>query len=343
MKLAPLLCSIALVACAGATTPAAAPTPPSPSASIAPVAKSDLGARLDPLVVSSHGELGVAYRVLGTGQAASLRGDRPFPMASVYKLPIALAVMGKVERGEIALDSPVKIRREDLSPGWSPLAKDFPDDGRVLSVGELLEAAVGVSDNTASDALLRLVGGARAVDTNLRRLGIVGIRIDQSEVEMAVDLYRSLRGRAPAPTREALAAIEATMTDDEWRAAARIFAREPENTATPDAMVNLLVALFEGRLLGTAATAKLGAILERAKPNRMRAGFPPGTRVAHKTGTAWGSFNDVGVVTLPDGRRVAVAIFLKAADGVSMERGNEIIAEVARGLTRELGSKRHAK
>src|SRR3712207_1218398 len=133
---------------------------------------------------AGRGTLGIGLRELGTGADWFLNGDRPFPMQSVYKLPIALAVLRAVDQGTLTLDRPVTIRREDLSVPFSPINREFAGESRTYSVRRLLEAIVGLSDNTAADVLMRLVGGPPAVTKLLEEAGIQGMRVDRLEREM---------------------------------------------------------------------------------------------------------------------------------------------------------------
>jgi len=235
---------------------------------------------------ATGGVVGVHLRHVESGRVMGMNEGEPFFMSSVTKVPISLRVLRQVQRGRLRLADSVRITRGQMGPGHSPI-RDASPGGVTLTVEQLLRAAVRQSDNSASDALLRLAGGPDSVNAELARLGIRGIRVSRP--------YRVLG-------REIGARIEASDTRD---------------TSTPAAMTGLLAALHAGRLLGPAeARLLLGWMTDTENPrNRIVAGLPAGTVVAHKTGT-WGraAVNDVGIVTLPGGRgHLALAVFIRNA------------------------------
>lgn len=252
------------------------------------------------------GAIGVHVRHLESGQTFGARAGEPFFMASVGKLPLAVHVLRQVERGRIRLDSAVRIDASPLAGGDNAFRRRVQAGSRV-TVAELLEADISDSDNTAANELLHLVGGPEAVTAELRSMGFAGIQTDRD--------YRTLS----APTS----------------------ASDTRDTATPQAMTELLAALWNGRLLGQAETRRLLGWMTalRTSPNRIVAGVPRGTAVAHKTGT-WmrdgqpgpSALNDVGVITLPDGRgHLAVAIFVRDARPQTA-RAEAAIAQITRAI-----------
>src|SRR5215475_3075539 len=148
-----------------------------------------LQADLVHLAATFPGRLGVAVRDLDSGARASVRGGASAPMASVFKLPTAVAVPRRVQEQQLSLSTPVQVRWEDRSPGWSPLATRVPREGLTLSLEALLSAMVSESDNTAADALLRWMGGPEEVTRTLKRLGVEGVAVSRSEHGLAYDLW----------------------------------------------------------------------------------------------------------------------------------------------------------
>jgi beta-lactamase class A len=136
---------------------------------------------------AAGGTVGVAAIHIESGQRASLRGSQRFTMMSCYKFPIGLTLLHRVERGEVSLEKSVPIGQSDLRLGRSPLAARYPDGGVTRTVGELMEAMIVESDNTASDLVLREAGGAAAVTSRLRELGISEIRVDRPEAWLGLD------------------------------------------------------------------------------------------------------------------------------------------------------------
>src|SRR5688572_15835008 len=148
-----------------------------------------LQAEIAALAEDFEGDVGAAALHLETGHGAATRGDDPFFLASVYKLPIAVAVLRHVDAGTIALGDTVRLEPWDFRIGRSTLAPNEPGGGGAYTVARLLEAQVRDSDNTASDALLRLAGGPRAVTDTLLALRLDGIRIDRDEGETVLEFY----------------------------------------------------------------------------------------------------------------------------------------------------------
>ena len=286
------------------------------------------------------GVLGVSLTNLESGETWLFNGDLRFPMQSVFKAPLGAAVLNEVDAGRVDLDQVITIDEEDISPAHSPIADAWPQR-RDYTVRELLVAAVGGSDNTAADVLMKLIGGPGAVTAWLNDNHVSEIRIDRYERELQPDsvglgsfriawkgdeAFRAARDRLPPATR--LTAMNAYLADD-------------RDTASPRGMLTFFHALQEEELLSPTSRALLMKIMTETTTgaDRLKAGFPPGSVFAHKTGAARTDLgvnpatNDIGIVTLPDGRRYAVAVFLKAAtlDAPGREK---IHADVARAIVR---------
>ncbi|HET7461091.1 MAG TPA: class A beta-lactamase [Longimicrobium sp.] len=289
------------------------------------------------IAAESGGHVGIAAIHVETGQTVQLNGAEGFPMQSVFKLPLGLLVLRRAEAGALRLDAPVAVTAADLRPGHSPIADRHPNGGARYTVRELLRFAVSESDNTAADLLLRQVGGPAAVTRDLRQKGIRGVRVDRGEGDLALDV----RGVPRAPGREARAVADSLGDRVPRDVRARAFAaylRDPRDTATPLETARLLVLVQQGEALGPRGTAELLRMMTRtSNPARLKARLPAGTPVAHKTGTSGefegvtGVVDDVGLVTLPDGTHLAVAVFVREArrGTVPAERG---IARIGRAV-----------
>jgi beta-lactamase class A len=131
--------------------------------------------RLAPL---SGGTLGVGIIHLESGAEVFLNADEPFPMASTFKLPVAVRVLSMAEDGALRLDSMITVHESDLHPGSGEITHLLNDPGVSLSVRNLMELMLLISDNSAADILLRTAGGGPAVKAHLARLGIAGISVD---------------------------------------------------------------------------------------------------------------------------------------------------------------------
>ena len=298
----------------------AEPAPPPP-----PARDTVLEAAFRQAAAEIDGTVGVAALHLEGHVAAADGGDVRFPLASVYKLPIAYAA---VQGAGTALDDSVALEPADRAPGTTPL--DVGGGARV-PLSRLVELALAHSDNTASDALLRVAGGPEAVSRRMRAIGVEGVRVDRSLRRIFAD-YRGIdapegpEGWTFREFQARSAAVPRTGRDS----AGAAFLEDPRDTGTAEAVVALLAALHEGEGLDPAGrTLLLEALRGTATgPNRIRAGVPAGTEVAHKTGTLGALSHDVGIVTLPDGGTLLLAVLVRS-DAPAEER-ERLIAALAR-------------
>jgi beta-lactamase class A len=282
----------------------------------------------------SGGVVGAAALHLESGRRVSMRGVERFPMASTYKVPIAVQLLTRVDRGEERLDRMVELQPADLHPGSGTLNDLFNKPGVALSLRNLLELMLLISDNSATDVVLRAAGGGEAVTARMRALGIDGIRVDRPTALLIAD---SAGARLPPESEwspESFRKAMRAVTEHERRAAVQQFYRDPRDTSTPDAMVALLQRIHKRDLLKPDTAALLVDILRRCRTGeaRLKGILPAGTEVAHKTGTLAGSASDVGIMTLPDNAgHVAIAVFVKASDQPPAAR-ERAIAEVSRAV-----------
>jgi len=259
----------------------------------------ELRDRIEQISQAAQGRVGVKATVLETGESVALNGNQQFPMQSVYKFPIAMAVLAQVDRGKLKLDHKIRVEASDVLQGSRIL--DEKSQGMEFSLAELLKYMVSESDNTASDVLLRQVGEPRIVTEYLRGLGVNNIVVANTEKELGQDTAVQYR-----------------------------------NYATPDATVVLLRAFHEGKGLSKSSQALLLQLMTETTtgPKRIKGLLPDGTVVAHKTGTSstvngvTAATNDVGLVTLPNGRHLAIAVFVSDS-GANDAVHEGVIAKVA--------------
>lgn len=287
------------------------------------------------------GTVGVSVIHLETGREAHLNRSVAFPMASIFKVPVAVQLLTRVDRRELRLDSMIAIRPGDLHPGSGTLTELFDDPGVILSVHNLLELMLLISDNSATDIMLRVAGGAERVNDRLRALGVNGIRVDRPTVRLIADYF----GIANLPGDDITVADfrqRASGISDSARVrAADAFKTDPRDTSTPEGMARLLEKIWRAQALSRENTDLLLDILKRVStgPDRIKGLLPPGTVVRHKTGTLGGqtrfgrlpsSTNDVGIIELPDGAgHVVIAVFVKDSDRDDPTR-ERAIAQIAR-------------
>ncbi|MFH1680134.1 MAG: serine hydrolase [Candidatus Eisenbacteria bacterium] len=269
------------------------------------------------------GEVGVAAIHLESRRLLAHNGSKRFPMASVYKIPIAVQLLTRAERGEIDLDTTYAVLRpEDSRPGSGDIAFLFHSPGVNLSLRNLLRLSLVVSDNTASDLALRAAGGPKAVTKRVRQLGIVDMRIDRSTLQLLL-AWDGLEGTIADDTFswETYEALVAEITKEEKRRAAAVASVDVRDSSTPIAMARLLEKIWAGNALEPASRDLLLKTMSECNgSNRIRGMLPPGLpRPPHKTGTMWGgglaTVNDAGIVELPDGAgHLAIAVFINRAE-----------------------------
>ena len=282
--------------------------------------KAALDREIAAIETQAKGRLGVALLDLKDRKSWSHRGSESFPMQSVFKLPLAVAALQAVEAGKFKLDQPITVTRKDFSLYHSPLAKAFKGERNDYPLRELIRLAAGESDNTAADVLMRTIGGPPVVTKMLRDGGIAGISVDRYERDFQPEVF-GLRGFGwdVAIDEPAYRATLKALDPKKRQAALAVALKDKRDSATPDASAAFLEALAKGNWLRDPAHAAFldKVIAEtRSGPDRIRAGLPPAARLAHKSGlglTMDGvnhATNDIGIVTLPDGRAFAIAVYL---------------------------------
>lgn len=252
----------------------------------------------------SRGRIGVAAMDLDGGGQIFLNGDMPFPMASTAKIAVAATFLEGVEQGRFRLDQrfPMMLSVAERAGARSPIAPVRA--GPVMTAQELMELMITRSNNQATDGIIAAIGGISPVNQWLTRKGIVGQRLDHTMATLVRD-------------------------DGKVNPATVIDTR---TSSTPRAMLALLAAIDRGGALNPESRAVLLDTMTRTSTgrNRIRAGLPEGTLVAHKTGTLAGVTDDVGIVRLPDGRHLAMVVFVTGPEGHGPH--SALIAQVARVL-----------
>ncbi len=289
-------------------------------------------ARLEPM---SGGTVGVAAIHLQSGREIYFKGDERFPMASTYKVPIAVQLLSRVEAGEISLRDMIELTPEDLHPGSGTLSELFDDPGVILSLHNLLELMLLISDNSATDLVLAVAGGSEAVNGRMERLGIEGITVSRPTVGLIGEYY-GIQDLPPDGkiTREQFRERVAELKPSDRVGGRRNFSEDLQDTSTPRGMAALLSQIWRGEALSEEHTELLLDIMRRSTTGRARIkGYlPPGTEVSHKTGTIGPTTNDVGIVTLPgEAGDIVTVVFIKDSDQDSEDR-ERAIAHIARAI-----------
>jgi beta-lactamase class A len=313
--------------------PAAAPPPPGRYPEHPDVV---LEAQLRAITSGAPGSCGVVAKHLGNGAIARVNPDEPIPLLSVVKLPVAIVVLDGVDQGRWSLSTPIPLVPQDMHPRGM-LGDRYPRGGGPVSLYKLLDLMIRFSDNSAADALMRLVGGPTAVTAWLERHDIRDLRVDRTERDLGNDWHGVAPGADTMGSAEGIRELRAQVPEAVHDSAARAMLLDPRDTGTAAACVHLLERLWRGRLLSEAMTDTLQSMLARCKtaPDRLPALLPKGTPVARKTGTGGTSrgvtvaVNDVGVLRLPNGDDVAIAVLIGGSRG-SMGRAERLMARIAR-------------
>lgn len=291
----------------------------------------DISQKIEKLSEGLVGRIGVAAQEIGSGVNITINGDESFVMASTYKVAIAVALLDRVDKGELQLTDLINVSLETMVVGPNPITMNFVHPGVKLSIANLIEPMITESDNTATDVCLKVVGGPGVVNKMLRSIGIKDLRVDRSTAEILRDFY-GLTDKAYVSVAAAAYAKDPTLA---VRQSERNldFEKDPRDHSTPKAMLELLLAIDSGKVLSKESREFLLATMSRTRTGagRLKGLLPKGTPVAHKTGTVGGVANDVGFVTLPDGRRFAIVVFTKSSTTSDADR-DRAIAEVTRTL-----------
>jgi len=294
-----------------------------------------LVSQLERIASRVGGDIGIAAIHLESGARVSVNGGRRFPMASVSKIPTAIEFLHRVDGGEVDPGESLRLPITDFRAGNSPLASWSGGRPVTVTVDSLFRLMLEVSDNTATDAILRMAGGPASVTRRLRLLGIEGMDVDRSEARTFADLV-GIPDTVPESElyRYSFFRIRDALPDSVRQRARLEYGTDPRDTATPEATAELLARVWSGAgLTWSSRDRLLDAMLEsRSGPRRLRGLLPAGTPVAHKTGTMAGAVNDVGIVSLPEGAgHVAVAVYVNTLYRTTYRR-ERTIAQASRAI-----------
>ena len=263
----------------------------------------ELERQLAMIASKTSGKVGIYAAEIDGARQVALNRDHAFPMASTMKIAVAAAYLQGVDERRLALDSEYPLRIGTGVTG--PDGRIVTRPGMSLTAQSLIELMITKSDNQATDALLQAVGGPAAVNRWLASAGIMGQRIDR---DIATLLRDDLEKNDPS------------------------LGIDKRDSSTPAAMAQLLGALHRGEVLSAQSRAVLLGAMSRCQTGKTRipALLPAGTLVAHKTGTLFSQTSDVGIFRLPDGRSVALAVFIAGPESHSAH--NRQIAAIARAV-----------
>lgn len=269
--------------------------------------------QIEQIASAAKGRVGVSAVVLETGETIALNSKERFPMQSVYKFPIGMAILRQIDQGNLQLDQKVRVEKSDfVKPSMRSPIRDQNPNGTETTVRELLRLAVSESDGTASDVLLDLAGGASAMEKFFKEIQVDEIMVLDSEKEIGRD----------------------------WQI-------QYKNWATPDGAISLLRALHERRGISEANQKLLlkWMVETPTGANRLKKLLPKTAVVAHKTGTSGSrdgvtaATNDIGFVKMPNGKHLFIAVFV--SDSPADEAVREaVIAQIAKAVWDEWANKK---
>lgn len=265
-----------------------------------------LRSKIDSVLSTKDAVVGIAIKGANTADTLSINGERHFPMQSVFKFHIALTVLSEVDKNKLTLDQKIRIKKSELQPGlWSPIREKYPD-GITLTLAEILEYTIALSDNVGCDVLLKLLGKPQTVEHYISSLGFknFAVKINEETMQGNWDLQFL-------------------------------------NWTTPDESNKILTAFYDNNtgLLSESSYGFLWQIMKRTKTgrHRLRGQLPEKTIVAHKTGWSGkqkktgitAAVNDIGIIFLPNKGDITISVFITDSKE-DLKTNEKIISDIAK-------------
>lgn len=307
-----------------ATTPAvaqrsggAAAARPSTTDPVERAARQALQERIEALGRAFPGQVGIAVRAVDSDYVASWNGNQLYPQQSVSKFWVALTAFDAIDRGRLSLDRQVTVRRSDLTLFNQPIAAQIGANGYATTIQDLLTRAITRSDNTANDFVLWQAGGPEAVRRFIARSDVQGVRFGPGE-RLLQSRIAGMTWNQTMSSGRAFEAARAQVSAAARRTAFENYVADPIDGASVHGLTLGLAKLQRGELLSPASTRRMLAIMAQTRtgPQRLPGGLAPGWRIGHKTGTGQvhggvqAGYNDIGIITAPDGRHYALAVMI---------------------------------
>lgn len=260
--------------------------------------------KIERIIFEKKADVGVSILGLEDSDTLTVHGSRHYPMQSVYKFHLALAILHQVDKGVLSLSQKIFIKKSDLLPDThSPLRDDHPQGNFNISLEEILRYTVSMSDNNGCDILFRLLGGTSIVNKYVHSLGVKDVSIAATEEEM----------------------------HKEWNV-------QFTNWTTPSAATQLAALYHNQNILTKESKDLLFKIMVETPtgPNRIKGLLPANTIVAHKTGTSdtneegvTAAINDLGIIVLPNGKHIIIMVMV-CNTTENKETNERIIAEISK-------------
>lgn len=267
----------------------------------------ELRYKIEQITSNKNAIIGVSIIGNNGKDTVSLHGDRRFPMQSVFKFHIALAVLSEIDKGNFSLDQEIVISENQLLPVgiWSPMRDEFPKGG-TFTIKKLIQYSVSQSDNSACDILIKLLGTPKTIENYIKNCGINDIQITFNEKDM----------------------------QENWD-------NMYQNWTTPNTASETIQLFYENKnnLLSKSNYDFFWKTNKETSTgqNRIRGLLPEETVVAHKTGWSGinketgitGAVNNIGIVFLPNGEHFIISVFVSESKE-NTETNEKIIADIAK-------------
>ncbi|MES2730910.1 MAG: class A beta-lactamase, subclass A2 [Bacteroidota bacterium] len=260
--------------------------------------------KMQQIISTKKADVGVSIYGIESKDTLNINIHKHYPMQSVFKFHIALAVLNQVDKGKLKITQKIYIKKSELLPDtWSPIREDYPNGDIKLTVAEIIKYTVAKSDNNGCDILLRLIGGTKIVNDYIHTIGVKDVFIRANEEAM----------------------------HKEWIV-------QFSNWATPKSVTELLILFYTKNILSKNSFDFLWETMLATSTGkkRIKGQLPEGALVAHKTGTSGtneqgvtAAINDIGIVTLPNGEHFTISVFV--VNSKENEETNEkIISDIAK-------------
>lgn len=261
---------------------------------------------IEQIINSKNAVVGVAINGMDNEDTLSINGKKHFPMQSVFKFPIALTMLAEIDKGNFSFDQKIEIKKSELLPGlWSPIREKYPE-GTTLTIAEILEYTITLSDNVGCDILLKLLGKPQAVETYFSNKNFkdISIKINEETMQNNWDL-------------------------------------QFQNWTTPKEANRILQAFYENKdsLLSQKSYDFVWKMMKatRTGKNRLKGQLPEETIVAHKTGWSGANkttgitaaVNNIGIIFLPNGKHFIISVFVTESME-NLETNEKIISDIAK-------------
>lgn len=292
--------------------------------------------------------IGISAVHIESGKSFNYRGGERFKMVSTVKLPVAIYLLDQINKDRASLRHMIRLEPHDLIPGSGQLGYFLTYPSLSISVHNLIESMMAISDNTSTDALIEYVGGLEKIRRYLKNEKFDDISIDNN-MESLFEKSRGITFPAKKEGRELkhIVDIMSKVPLEKLRKSVKNLYGGKEDTTTPKEMTKLLIALKKGDLIGKDKSDMLLEIMSHCLDDkRMRGDLPKRVKVAHKTGSwdknlgkgqNYGIFSDVGVIYLPNGKgHVAISLYTDSRHSSDRKKHFAMISKATRMIYDEL-------